>query len=309
MNSLIVPADKSSRMFPVVSKPVVIPAAGKGSRMLPITAIVPKEGTFVLTKINGHYRNDFLVNHVLNSCIDCGLLDVVIIAGYQKGSLQDIVCMVGPEETRDAEFVVQNQSFGWGLGKAIEAAEKAVKHYAGDDFVVWLGDNIFDNTDSIKDMIYSADDYFAKILVLKTDRPSFYGVVKFDSDFNGSNGLITDIFEKPDVNEREPYAVDGFYYGVAGVYVFSKKIFDYLKRIKPGKGGEFQLTDAIKLGIDCGERVCCYVHDGERYDFGTWVDYNNYQARFWSEVYKNPVLLDKLNEDQMSLMLKLKGGF
>jgi hypothetical protein len=61
--------------------------------------------------------------------------------------------------------------------------------------------------------------------------------------------------------------------------------------------------------MQCGEGVCCYVYDGMRYDYGTWIDYNTFQAEHWSQVKNDDYLLKQLNDEQMSIMSKLKEGF
>ena len=121
--------------------------------------------------------------------------------------------------------------------------------------------------------------------------PRRFGVVKFGR-FREENGImfgeIENMVEKPDASVAESFRQDGYSYVLAGYYVFKPSIFSYIEKTKPSVGNEIQITDAMELAIENGERVNAVLHakskDGtlfpcEYWDVGIPEDYKEANRR------------------------------
>jgi len=257
-------------------KKAVIPAAGLGTRFLPVTKSMPKEMLPIIDKPVIHY--------VVEEAVESGIDDVLIITGRGKRAIEDYFDDA-PElrmhlerhgKSRQLEDLKEISRFGGihfvrqrepkGLGDAILCAEK---HCGDDPFAVLLGDDIMkDSTPCTKQLI----DIFEKtgssvIAVQKVPKEhlSRYGIVK-GKECGENLLLLEDIVEKP----RQEAAPSRF--GSIGRYVFTPALFSCLNRTPHGAGGELQLTDAIRLLLK-QEDVYAYLYQGRRFDTGDKLGY------------------------------------
>ena len=260
---------------PLVRK-AVIPAAGLGTRFLPATKAQPKEMLPVVDRP--------AIQYVVEEAVRAGIDDILIITGRgkraiedhfdrnfelehyldEKGKAEDLEDVRELAELADIHYVRQGEPLG--LGHAVNVARK---HVGDNPFVVMLGDDIMDErSTTLESMIEAYGQYGRSVIALAEfpmDEISSYGCVKPE---RVSEDLvrILDIVEKP-APEDAPSNL-----AVMGRYVLSPEIFDVLDQVKPGHGGEIQLTDAIALLLE-DQAVYGYVFEGGRYDIGKKIDY------------------------------------
>ena len=241
----------------------VIPAAGLGTRVLPATKAQPKEMLVIVDKPSLQY--------IVEELVESGITDIVIVTGRNKNSIEDhfdysyelenTLKKDGKDELLEkienlstmANIFYVRQNLPKGLGHAILKA----KPFIGDDpFVIALGD----------DIVYNPEKPVAKQLIDVYEKyESKYGIVKPIEKLDKSTCVIEDFIEKPSLEEAPSN------FACLGRYLLTGKIFKYLEEVKPGKGGEIQLTDAILDMLKDGERVLSYNFEGKRYDIGNKV--------------------------------------
>ena len=250
----------------------VIPAAGFGTRFLPVTKAQAKEMLPVVDKP--------VIQYIVEEAVAAGIDDILIITGLSKRSIEDhfdrqfelehnlaeagkheqLAEVVDLASMADIHFVRQGERLG--LGHAISVARK---HVGDNPFVVMLGDEFMSPRSSLlPDMIRTHEQYGRSVLSLKEvsdEEISRYGSAKPER-ISDSLVQILDIVEKPDP------AVAPSNLAVMGRYVFTPEIFDKLEQIEPGVGGEIQLTDAIALLL-ADQAVYGTIFDLGRYDTGT----------------------------------------
>ena len=261
-------------MTPV--RKAVIPAAGLGTRFLPATKAQPKEMLPVVDKP--------AIQYVVEEAVRSGIDDILIITGRGKSTLenhfdrmieleadlrskgkdQELDQVLKLSEMADIHYVRQGEALG--LGHAVGVARK---HVGDQPFVVLLGDDIMDDQSMVlREMLDVHERTGSSVLSCKEFPPEqigLYGCV--DYELAGDRLLrIKGIVEKPEPG-TEPSS-----YAVLGRYVFTSGIFEALDRVKPGKGGEIQLTDAIGLLL-ATEEVLGYTFVHGRYDVGNKLDY------------------------------------
>ena len=254
----------------------VIPAAGLGTRFLPATKAQPKEMLPVVDRP--------AIQYVVEEAVRAGITDLLIITGRgkrsledhfdrnfeleyyleQKGKVEDLGEVTALAEMADIHYVRQGEPLG--LGHAVSVARK---HVGDNPFVVMLGDDIMvPRSQVLEGMIRTYEQFGRSVVALQEfplDQISAYGCVKPEA-MSDSLIRILDIVEKPTPAE----APSGM--AVMGRYIFTPEIFDQLERVKPGVGGEIQLTDAIALLL--GEQtVYGYLFSEGRYDIGKKIDY------------------------------------
>ena len=192
---------------------VVILAAGKGTRMLPLTEKVPK----VLVEIN---RRPFLY-YVLKSLQSAGYSELGIVVGYKKEKIQDYLAQYHFQAT----LIEQKQQLG--TGDALLSAEKFV---GKEDFMVLGGDNLW-SVEDLKQL--NKKDNYNYVLGVEVDNPEKYGVLVAEKEF------LKEIKEKP--KEYCGNLIN------TSLYKFRPEIFSALKKIKLSPRGELELTDAVNL--------------------------------------------------------------
>jgi UTP--glucose-1-phosphate uridylyltransferase len=253
----------------------VIPAAGFGTRFLPVTKAQPKEMMPVLDKPT--------IQYVVEEAVDAGIDDVLIITGRGKQSierhfdksyeLEQELKAAGKEDRLDrvreiadlADIHYVRQKERDGLGDAVLYARK---HVGDEPFALLLGDTIVESDVSCTaNLITYAEEYEESVISLERvpweEVPS-YGVADVtDNDPSQACFSVSDFVEKPP-REEAPSNL-----AITGRYVLTPDIFDLLDLTKPGVGGELQLTDAIrKLPSTRGVEL-----QGDRFDVGNIPDW------------------------------------
>lgn len=249
----------------------VFPAAGLGTRFLPVTKAIPKEMLPLVDKP--------LIQYCVEEAIASGIEDVIIITGRGKTAIEDHfdtskeleMLLEGKGKSdllkivRDISNLVRfsytRQKEALGLGHAILCAKDLV----GDEpFAVFLGDDIIDaKVPAMTQMVEVYKKYRHSVLAVQRvpkENISSYGVIKGERLEDGVF-KVSDMVEKPRAKDAPSDLA------VIGRYILTPDIFDYLEDTKPGKGGEIQLTDAIK-SMASRHPVYALEFEGDRYDAG-----------------------------------------
>lgn len=237
----------------------VIPAAGKGSRLRPITDAIPKELLICGSKP--------LIEHALESMKYIGIPRVCIVTGHKKGTLIDFV-KDGSLYNLDIDYVYQARALG--LGHAVLCTKNKLRN-DGNDLFVLNGDTVIEPKSVLSEMarVHQKERPIATLLIHEVSDPKRWGVAKLN-DFNGDISQVTKLFEKPQsLAECKEFERDGKYYAIVGVYCLSQKIYAYLEKTSPGRGSEIQLTDAIEAAIKNNEKVLAMRFSGSWLDIGT----------------------------------------
>jgi UTP--glucose-1-phosphate uridylyltransferase len=283
-----------------VSK-AVIPAAGLGTRFLPATKASPKEMLPVVDKP--------AIQYVVEEAVRAGLDDVLMITGRNKkpmvdhfdrnieleqaleakGDTQRLAQVQHASELAQVHYVRQGDPRG--LGHAVLAA---AAHVGDEPFAVLLGDDLIDERDHLLEQMVEVQSREGGSVIALMEVPreqvSMYGCAAVEGDPSGDVVRITDLVEKPPVDEAPSNLA------IIGRYVLSPGIFDILRSTPPGRGGEIQLTDAMKTQI-ASEPVHGVVFRGRRYDTGDRLDYLKACVRLAVERDDlGPPLLDWLRE-------------
>jgi UTP--glucose-1-phosphate uridylyltransferase len=253
----------------------VIPAAGFGTRFLPVTKAQPKEMMPVLDKPT--------IQYVVEEAIDSGIDDVLIITGRGKQSieahfdksyeLEEELRAAGKTdrldrvqdiaELADIHYIRQKERNG--LGDAVQYARK---HVGDEPFALLLGDTIIESeTPCTAELVGYAEQYDESVLSLERvpwERVESYGVAELDGTSDEESCFpVEDFVEKPP-REEAPSNL-----AITGRYVLTPEIFDILEETDPGVGGELQLTDAIRA-LDAVRGV---ELSGDRFDIGNIPDW------------------------------------
>ncbi|EPD86407.1 UTP-glucose-1-phosphate uridylyltransferase [Microbacterium sp. oral taxon 186 str. F0373] len=258
----------------------VIPAAGLGTRFLPATKAMPKEMLPVVDKP--------AIQYVVEEAVAAGIRDVLIIVGRNKNNIANHFDSVPELETalttkgdtaklgkvahssQLADIHITRQGEPRGLGHAVSRAAS----YVGDSsFVVMLGDDLIDERDPLLPAMLAVHERTggAVVALMEVDpeQVHLYGVATVGARSDDGSVRILDLVEKP-AREDAPSTL-----AVIGRYVLGPEVFGVLAHTPPGKGGEIQLTDALReLAADPdGPGVYGVVFSGRRYDTGDRVDY------------------------------------
>ena len=273
-------------------KKAIIPAAGLGTRFLPATKAQPKEMLPIVDKPT--------IQYIIEEAVASGIEEILIITGRNKKCIEDHfdksveleleLEKSGKEEllelVRDISDMVDihyiRQKEPKGLGNAIYCAKTFV---GNEPFAVMLGDDLVDSeVPCLKQLIDCYSEYQTNILgVQKVEKEdvSKYGIV--DGIFIEDRVYkVKDLVEKP-VVEEAPSDI-----AILGRYIITPQIFDILKNTTPGKGGEIQLTDALKK-LREEEAIYAYNFEGQRYDVGDKLGFLQANIEF---ALKKPELRD-----------------
>jgi len=257
----------------------VIPAAGLGTRVLPATKAQPKEMLVIVDKP--------ALQYLVEELVEAGIEEILIVTGRNKVSIEnhfdysyELEKTLEEKGKKDLLKVVNNiskmsniyyvrQKKPLGLGHAISCAEA----FVGDEpFVVLLGDDIIytdkdkEQNSVTKQLVEKYNELQGGTILGVQEVPhenvSKYGIIKPLKQIDEKTVAVEDFIEKPSIAEAPSNLA------ALGRYVLEPEIFSYLKRTKPGKGGEIQLTDAILAMKNNGEKLYAYNFDGLRYDTG-----------------------------------------
>ena len=255
----------------------VFPVAGLGSRFLPATKASPKEMLPIVDKP--------LIQYAVEEAAAAGITEMIFVTGRNKRAIEDhfdkayeletdlarlgkesLLAQVQSVLPEGCSCIFIRQSEPLGLGHAVLCARPAV----GDEpFAVLLADDLIDsNPPALCSMVSafeaSGTSYVGVEEVPREDTGS-YGIVCID-DSHTSISRITQIVEKP-APEDAPSTL-----AVVGRYLFTPDIFQHLQNVKPGRGGEIQLTDAIATLL-ARETVNAITMPGRRFDCGSKLGY------------------------------------
>jgi len=227
----------------------LIPAAGRGTRLEPITLAIPKELLMLGDKA--------IIEYVIDAMKLIGITEITIVVGWRKHAILDYL---GSGERLGVKLTYVVQDKRDGLAKAVLAGESLKRD---EPFLVVLGDNFFYPQTFLKDIVafHQEKKADATIGVTEVEDSTRHGIIK-----PGEHDSIVDIVEKP-TRQVAPSNL-----GCIGIYIFNTNIFDAIKRIKPGVNQEYQLTDAIKILIEDGKQVCYKKIKGMHIDVGTIED-------------------------------------
>ncbi|RQR58534.1 UTP--glucose-1-phosphate uridylyltransferase [Burkholderia sp. Bp9126] len=255
----------------------VFPVAGLGTRFLPATKASPKEMLPVVDKP--------LIQYAVEEAINAGITEMIFVTGRSKRAIEDHFDksyeIEAELEARGKEKLLElvrgikpshvncfyvRQPEALGLGHAVLCAEKLVH---GEPFAVILADDLLHGEQPVlKQLVDVFNHYHSSVIGVETiarEDSRSYGVVEgreWEEDIIKLSGII----EKP-TPEDAPSNL-----GVVGRYVFMPTLFDHLRKIKPGAGGELQLTDAVQ-SLLAHEQVLAYRYYGTRFDCGSKIGY------------------------------------
>jgi UTP--glucose-1-phosphate uridylyltransferase len=269
-------------------KKCLFPAAGYGTRFLPATKAVPKEMLPILTKP--------LLQYGVEEALSAGITNMAIVTGRGKRAIEDHFDNSYELESqlrgtskehylKEINTVIKESSFTYvrqkeklGLGHAILTGEPLI---GNEPFAVILADDLCDCEDTgvITQMIEIYNQHQCSIVAIEEvpiDQTNKYGIIDGKLVTNSNNTyLVSDMVEKPE-EKNAPSNM-----AIIGRYILTPDIFEILKDIKPGKGGEIQITDALNIQAKKG-KVVAYKFKGNRFDCGSikgYVDATNYFAR------------------------------
>ena len=249
----------------------IIPAAGLGTRFLPATKAQPKEMLPIVDKPTLQY--------IIEEAVDSGIEEILIITGRNKQSIEDhfdksielelelekkgkddLLKMVRRiSDMVNIHYIRQKEPKG--LGHAIYCARSFI---GNEPFAVMLGDDVVDaETPCLAQMIQVYNEYKTTVLgVQEVPRSEVdkYGIIDGKA-IEERIYKVKDLVEKPSPDESPTNIA------ILGRYIISPQIFEILEHTAPGKGGEIQLTDALRTLVS-QEAMYAYIFEGKRYDAG-----------------------------------------
>jgi len=231
----------------------IILAAGKGTRLIPLTLAMPKEMLRVGVKP--------VIEHAIEVLKAGDISDILIIVGRKKEAIMDYL---GSGERLGVNIYYRIQEEPKGSAHAVYYGKDFI---GSEDFVVMYGDNYFKPYDTIKDVIKfhvnrNAD---ATLLLHPVKNPSRFGIVKINE-----RNEVLGIIEKPTLEKAKSYRTNGSYLTIAGLLLLKEEIFNFIENTKPGINDEIWLTDSVELMRKNGYRTYGYLFRGMRYDIGTF---------------------------------------
>ncbi|BCQ56626.1 UTP--glucose-1-phosphate uridylyltransferase [Burkholderia gladioli pv. gladioli] len=255
----------------------VFPVAGLGTRFLPATKASPKEMLPIVDKP--------LIQYAVEEAIEAGITELIFVTGRGKRAIEDhfdksyeieaelearnktqLLDMVRNIKPANVDCFYVRQATALGLGHAVLCAEKLV----GDSpFAVILADDLLYAPQPVtKQLVGVFNHYHSSVVGVETierERSASYGVV--DGRLWGDNVIkLSGIVEKPAPADAPSN------FGVVGRYVLMPTIFEHIRALRPGAGGELQLTDALQ-SLLAEEQVLAYRYAGERFDCGSKLGY------------------------------------
>ena len=282
-------------------KKCLFPAAGYGTRFLPATKAVPKEMLPILTKP--------LLQYGVEEALSAGITNMAIVTGRGKRSIEDhfdnsfelesqLIGTSKEHYLEEIKAMIEKATFTYvrqrqilGLGHAILTGEPLI---GNEPFAVILADDLCDCPANgvISQMIDIYKKYQCSVIAIE-EIPSTqierYGVIYGDLIDGTSNTYrVTNMLEKPNSHDLIEFVDDRIdlknvpsFMAIIGRYILTPDIFDILKKIKPGKSGEIEITDALLSQVNQG-KVIAYKFKGKRFDCGSiegYLEATNYFAK------------------------------
>ena len=261
-------------------KQAIIPLAGLGTRLLPLTSVIPKE----LLPINGKPG----LEYILDECVKSGIKEIIFVISKKKQSIKkyffndafykNIIKKKRKDKRLKFEyskirkykkmikFVYQNSPRG--TGDAILKCKNLIKSKY---FLMLMPDDLIIKSNCSKVLIKLHKKYNSSIVAakrVKRNDVSRWGIFKIKNKKN-KNFFISDVIEKPNVKTSPSN------YAVIGRYILPKKIFNVLQNQKPGKNGEIHITDAIRTLILQKNNFIGHIFAGKYLDCGSMSGYIN----------------------------------
>lgn len=256
----------------------VIPAAGFGTRFLPETKAMPKEMLPIVDKPT--------IQYIVEEIKASGIEQILIISGHAKRAIEDhfdsspeleqhlyesgkMDLLKEVRQVASVKIHYTRQQYMRGLGDAILCAKEFMD---GEPFGVILGDDVVYNGSgepALKQLISQYDKTGGTIIGCQLVRPeqvSSYGIITGTPTENPDLLKVKNMIEKPSIEEAPSR------FAALGRYVITPEVFKILEQTKPGKGGEIQLTDALRVMAKNGN-VYAYNFKGKRYDTGNKLGY------------------------------------
>lgn len=256
----------------------VIPAAGFGTRFLPETKAMPKEMLPIVDKPT--------IQYIVEEIKASGIEQILIISGHAKRAIEDhfdsspeleqhlyesgkMDLLKEVRQVASVKIHYTRQQYMRGLGDAILCAKEFMD---GEPFGVILGDDVVYNGSgepALKQLISQYDKTGGTIIGCQLVRPeqvSSYGIIDGTPTENPDLLKVKNMIEKPSIEEAPSR------FAALGRYVITPEVFKILEQTKPGKGGEIQLTDALRVMAKNGN-VYAYNFKGKRYDTGNKLGY------------------------------------
>ena len=259
-------------------KQAIIPLAGQGTRLLPLTSVFAKE----LLPINGKPG----IEYILDECVDAGIKEVVFIISKKKEMIKKYFyndafykkIIKKKKDTRISneykkilkykkmiKFVYQNKPKG--TGDAVLKTKNIIKDKF---FLMLLPDDLIIKKNCSKAMIAIHKKYKTPVMAsmnVSKKSVSRWGIFKLKKKLNKNNFIIEDVVEKPSLKKAPSNKA------VIGRYILPKVIFSKLLKLKAGKGGEIHITDAIRSLIKKNEKFIAHNFKGKYLDCGTMDGY------------------------------------
>lgn len=258
-------------------KKAVFPVAGLGTRFLPATKAIPKEMLPIVDRP--------LIQRAVEEACAAGITDMIFVTGRSKRAIEDhfdksyeleaelsakdkntLLDLVHSIKPPGIECFYVRQPEALGLGHAVLCAEKLVGDHP---FAVILADDLLDGEPPVlQQMVDVFNHYHCSVLGVEEIAPEdsrSYGVIE-GKEWEDNIIKLSGIVEKP-APEKAPSNL-----GVVGRYILKPRIFDHIRALKPGAGGELQLTDAIQSLMQ-DEQVLAYRYHGTRFDCGSKLGY------------------------------------
>ena len=291
-------------MFKKIKK-AVIPAAGLGTRFLPATKASPKEMLPIVDKP--------MIQYAVEEADKCGIKEFIMITGKSKRAIEDHFdsaweleenlkskgkesMLAEIQHLLHLQFAFIRQKTPLGLGHAILCSKPFVND---EPFAVLLSDDIIDpDSNLLGKMMQFYNEHQAIVLALqKVPKTEIhrYGVIA-GREIKKNFYEITDMVEKPKPSSAPSDLA------IIGRYILTPDIFHFIEATSPGKGGEIQLTDALKAILKKGS-IYGYLFEGKRYDAGDKVGYLKATVEL---ALKHPVVKDEFKEYLLNKISNLK---
>jgi UTP--glucose-1-phosphate uridylyltransferase len=271
----------------------IIPAAGLGTRFLPITKAMPKEMLPIVDKPT--------IQYIVEEAVASGIEDIIIVTGKGKRAIEDHFDNA-PELVQYSSNLANihyiRQKEPKGLGHAVWCA----RNFIGDEpFAVLLGDDIVEGeTPCLKQLIDQHEETHASVIGVQQvsdEETHRYGIID-PLTADGRRYQVSNFVEKP-ASGTAPSNL-----AIMGRYILTPEIFMFLEKQQEGAGGEIQLTDAIH-DLNQIQRVFAYDFEGTRYDVGEKFGFLKTTIEFAlkNEELRQPLLelMEKMIEKERSL--------
>ena len=261
-------------------KQAIIPLAGLGTRLLPLTSVFAKE----LLPINGKPG----IEYIIEECIDAGIKEIIFIISKKKLMIKkyfysDNFYKQLIKKKKDPriiseykkilkykkmiKFVYQNKPLGTG-----DAVLKTKKLISNKFFLMLLPDDLIIKKNCSKSMIKIHKKYNSSVMAsmsVRKNNVSRWGIYNLKTKLDKNNYMISGVTEKPSISKAPSNKA------VIGRYILPKLIFKKLKNLKPGKGNEIHITDAIQLLINEDNKFIAHNFEGKYLDCGSMKGYIN----------------------------------